>query len=164
MSLFQPPERHLHSCTCCFAALLNLASATSVKWDGHQDPLSFTCPQGAHTAHTKSCLQLTACSGKHRKKQECGDSTYWPNTSTTEKASQNNKVIALSFSFPWAIGKWCQFQEYQARKWKGCQLSSANRELGLMQLKRKTKTPASFSAAELPDTPWCCLICSGRAE
>lgn len=38
------------------------------------------------------------------------------------------------------------------------------RELGLMQLKRKTKTPASFSAAELPDTPWCCLICSGRAE
>lgn len=53
-----------------------------------------------------------------------------------------------SFSFPWANGKWCQFQEYQATKGKGCQLSSANRklerELGLIQLKGKSKSPSLF--------------------
>lgn len=65
------------------------------------------------------------------------------------KTSQNHKVTALSFSFPRANGKWCQFQEYQATKGKGCQLSSANRklerELGLIQLKEKSKSPSLFS-------------------
>lgn len=120
-----PSFLHLLLCT-------HLASATSVKRACHQDPLSFMGPQGAHTAHTEQSpvSKLTACLRKHREKQEREDCPYLPNMSTTVRASQNNKVIALSFSFPWAIGKWCQIQEYQAGKGRGCQLSSANRELG----------------------------------